>query len=484
MSKSTSRLVNATRQHDELTANLAVTHSTSLSNVVDMFFVAGATRNMSDMEIITLFERAFQENPDMALKCLFWARDVRGGAGERRFFRTVWRYLYNGTNKMSWYSALDILVPEYGRWDDVWKSHPVDDDTADWLSRGLTEREDGLLAKWLPRSGPVFNAIRKQLGYTPKQLRDLLVKLSDTVEQKMSAKKWDAIDYSHVPSVAMNKYRKAFLRNDESRFNQYIELVNSGEAEIKAGAIFPHDIVHKMLDAMTFDHDMLKAAVTQWNALPNYMEGSKERILPVVDTSGSMSRRIGKTRLSCLEVAISLGLYISERNEGLFKDAFITFSARPEMQYLQGDVYKRMVQLRHAHWDMNTNLQAVFDLILDRARNNGLSEEEMPTKVLILSDMEFDRCEDHWGRTTSTNFEAVDAKYKRAGYKRPQIIFWNLNGRLGNVPVNVDDNGTALVSGFSPAILKDIIRGEITTPQAIVYKVLNGPRYESIHTNY
>jgi hypothetical protein len=464
---SKSGLVNKFRVKGSLTANLAVTHATSLSCIVDMFFLAGGSRQMSEADIIAVWNRAFTEDKELALKCLFWARDVRGGAGERRFFRLIWQWMRK-TESAQIIHDLEPLIPEYGRWDDVWAGLPaLDKATAMWFHKQLVEEEDGLLAKWLPRKGKIFSTMARHLEMTPKELRKLLVKLSDTVEQKMCAKEFDGINYAHVPSVAMNRYRKAFLRNDESRFNGFIADVKSGKETIKAGAIFPHEIAQKCLHRGGVPYSEKEAIVAQWDALPNYMEGSNERIIPVCDVSGSM---MGLP----ITVSVGLGVYISERNEGIFKDAFLTFSGRPEMVYLQGDLFQRMHSLDTASWGFNTNIHATFRVILDKAVENHLPEEEMPTKILIISDMEFDAC------GVNTNLEEIRRLYEVAGYKIPQLVFWNVNGRMGNSPALFDDQGTALVSGFSPAILKNILSGVITTPEQFVLDVLNTERYAPI----
>jgi hypothetical protein len=266
----------------------------------------------------------------------------------------------------------------------------------------------------------------------------------------------------------MNRYRKAFLRRDESRFNAFILDVKEGKEKINAGAIFPHEIAMKCIGYM--GNGEAKAIVAQWEALPNYMEGTNERILPVCDVSGSMGTNNGLP----MAVSVGLGVYISERNEGIFKDAFLTFSGTPEMVYLKGDLFQRMNSLRRASWGMNTNIQATFALILDKALDNHLTEEDMPTKVLIISDMEFDHC------GTNTNLESIRYRYESSGFKLPQLVFWNVNGRMGNSPAQFNDQGVALVSGFSPAILKNILAGTITTPEQFVLDVLNSERYQPI----
>jgi len=290
----------------------------------------------------------------------------------------------------------------------------------------------------------------------------------------MCAKEWEKITYSHVPSVAMNKYRKAFLKNDEGRFNEFINLVHEGKEEIKAGVLFPH----QLYQAYKKGEDK-KAIEAQWINLPDYMADSNERIIPVCDVSGSMTSKLGKSNLAPMDVSVALGLYISERNKSIFKDAFITFSARPTMQYLKGSFSQRINQLEHAEWGMNTNLEAVYKLILDKATEYHISETEMPTKILIISDMEFDQCATNG---SDTALKMIDRMYQSAGYKMPEIIFWNVNGRLGNVPANFKTKGVGLVSGFSPSILKSILQGNIDTPQSLMLRTVMSERYEPINT--
>jgi len=327
-----------------------------------------------------------------------------------------------------------------------------------------------LLAKWLSRKGYEFEKIRKYLGMTPKEYRKLVVSLSNTIEQKMCAKDWSAITYPHVPSVAMNKYRKAFLKNDESRFNDYITLVHEGKEEIKAGVLFPHQLYQAYKR-----NEQKRAVEAQWINLPDYMADSTERIIPVCDVSGSMES--GSVGVSPMDVSVSLGVYISERNRSIFKDAFITFSSRPVMQYLRGTLYERLEQLHTAAWGGNTNLEAVYDLILSKAVQNSVAESDMPTKILIISDMEFDSCATN---RSDTAFKMIGRKYSDAGYKMPEIIFWNVNGRLGNIPVNFQTKGVGLVSGFSPSILKSILEGKIDSPEGLMLRTVMSKRYEAI----
>ena len=461
--KSKSNLVNVTRQEDSLTANGMLTNSTSLNSNVDMFFLAGASRNMSDKDIEILFQKAIMENPLVALKLMFWSRDVRGGAGERRFFKICSKFL--NKNYLNYLEKNIKFVPEYGRWDDIFE---LDEKIVLPLIKEGLDNNNGLTAKWLPRQGSFANKVRKYLGLTPKEYRKLIVGLSNTVEQKMCAKEWEAITYPHVPSVAMNKYRKAFLKNDANRFNEFIELVNDGKAEIKAGTLFPH----QLYQAYKRGEDK-NAVEAQWINLPDYMTDSNERVIPVCDVSGSMTMGKGLA----MDVSVSLGIYISERNKSIFKDAFITFSTHPKMQYLTGSLYERIRQLETAEWAGSTDLEAVYRLILSKAVQNNVSESEMPTKILIISDMEFNGCTN---KPSDSALKMIQRMYSEAGYKLPEIIFWNVNGRLNNVPSSFDSKGVGLVSGFSPSILKSILQGSIDTPEGLMLRTIMSKRYESI----
>ena len=460
--KSNSKLVNVTRQEDSFTANGMVTNSTSLNSNVDMFFLAGASREMSEHDIETLFQKAIVENPLVALKLMFWARDVRGGAGERRFFRVCSKFL--NKNYLKYLEKNIQLIPEYGRWDDIFE---LDEKLILPLIKEGLDNGNGLLAKWLPRQSELANKVRKYLGLNPKEYRKLVVGLSNTIEQKMCAKEWEFINYPHVPSLAMNKYRKAFLRNDTNRFNEFIDLVNEGKAEIKAGVLFPH----QLYQAYKRGEDK-NAVEAQWINLPDFMTDSNERIIPVCDVSGSMT--IGKGLP--MDVSVSLGIYISERNKSIFKDAFITFSTTPKMQYLTGSLYERIRQLETADWAGSTNLEAVYKLILTKAVDNKVSENEMPTKILIISDMEFNDCT----RQSDSALKMIQRMYSEAGYKFPEIIFWNVNGRTDNVPATFDSKGVGLVSGFSPSILKSILQGSVDTPESLMLRTVMSDRYEPV----
>ena len=455
-----------------LTDNGMVTNNTTLNKCVDLFFSIGSMRGKSKDKVVKVFEEAFNENPLVASKVLFWARDVRGGSGERKVFRDVISSLT--ANSPQTVRKNIALIPEFGRWDDVLVlfGTELEDDMYSLIRTALTNG-DGLCAKWMPRKGVIANGLRKLFKFTPKQYRKMLVELTNVVETKMCARDWESIDYSKLPSLASSRYQKSFKRNDWVRYEEYKTALVDGTAKVNAGAVYPYDIIKSM---NVGGDDVVNNK--QWESLPNWMESSDERILPVVDVSGSMHCEVGgNPNLTCMDIAISLGMYISERNLGNFKDAFITFSENPELQYLSGSLKERLAQLRSADWGMSTNLEKVFSLILTQAKNNNITEEFMPTKILILSDMQFNQA----NRRDSLGAQSmIEEMYSEAGYKVPDIIYWNLNAKGGNFPVEFDKNGTALVSGFSPSILKSILGGKNMTPESILMETINDIRYSLI----
>lgn len=459
-------------QNVTLTDNGMVTNPTSLNKCVDLFFSIGSMRGKSKDKVVNLFNEAYNENPLVASKILFWVRDVRGGAGERDVFRNVISFLT--TNSPQTVRKNIGLIPEFGRWDDVLVllGTELEDDMFSLIKTALSNG-DGLCAKWMPRKGVVANKLRKLFRTTPKQYRKMLVELTNVVESKMCAGDWESIDYSKLPSLAASRYQKSFNKNDNERYNEYKKSLQDGTAKVNAGAVYPYDIVK----SMNMGGDVI-VSEKQWESLPNWMEGSVERILPVVDVSGSMGVEVGgNPNLSCMDVAISLGMYISERNEGSFKDAFITFSNNPQLQYLTGTLSERLYQLRRADWGMSTDLEAVFNLILNQAKMNNVPEDNMPTKILILSDMQFNQAT----RRDSLGAQSmIEAMYEEAGYTKPDIIYWNLNAKGGNFPVEFDKNGTALVSGFSPSILKSLLGGKNMTPESIMMDTVNDDRYSVV----
>ena len=450
------------------TANGAITNSTSLNKCLDFFSIAGNPK-----ENIESFEAAFGEDPQLAMRILFWSRDCRGGAGARRNFITIMKKLQ--IERPVVFSKVFKFIPEFGYWKDVYHLEPTLEVTKFIADTLINESDHSLCAKYCPRKGVWFYLLRKNLKMTPSEFRHFIVSKTQVVENLMCANKWDSIKYEQVPSVAGLRYKNTFIKHDGIRYNQYIQSVLNNKTKINSSVLYPNDIYHnyRYQSNGATSADAIKA---MWDNLPNFMEGCKDRILPVCDVSGSMYG-------TPMEVSVALGCYISERNEGPFKDVFITFSSKPELQILSGDIISRFKQLRKANWGMNTSLQAVFDLILRRAQETHMAQELMPTKILIISDMEFDSACGYnclWTTPELTNFEAIKAKYAAAGYKMPGIIFWNVNGDAGNVPVTMRDQNVGLVSGYSPSILKSVLQAKVLSPMELMLNTVNTERYSVI----
>ena len=456
------------------TANGMKARKTSASAVLDFFGKAGSSRGT---ELSKEFMAALVDNQDLAVRALLWTRDIRGGAGERKQFRDLLTKLESIDPTLA--GRLMTKVPELGRWDDLFTyTDPLNRRKAFEMIREALTMKNGLCAKWMPRKGPIAVELTKFLGLSPKQYRKLLVGLTQVVETQMCAKEWEAINFSHVPSVASARYQKAFGRNAGELYAEYLrELQKPAEqrdpkVKINASAVYPYDVVKSVVKG--------NAAVAdeQWKALPNYVGNA--RIMPMVDVSGSMgSIRYGSTgTVQPIDVAISLGLYLSEKNTSDFKDMFLTFSGSPKLEILKGTLSKRIAQLERAHWQMNTNLHNAFDEILKVAVKGNVPAEDMPEMLLILSDMQFDSCT----RFDDSAQEMIKRKYEQAGYTVPKIVFWNLSpyGR-DNTPVRFDDKGVCHVSGFSPAIMKAVLSVEELedfTPFNVMAKTLMSERYD------
>lgn len=452
----------ATTVQESRTLNGMRTQTSSLDKVVDLFFSIGASRGK---DITPKFETAYQQDADLALRVALWSRDVRGGAGERELFRTILTHL----EKRHADAVLRLipLVPELGRWDDllVLKS-PVLQRAAFDLIKSALQTSNGLCAKWMPRKGAVAESLRAHLGFTPKQYRKTLVNLTTVVETQMCAKDWENIEFGHVPSVAMSRYSKAFGRNATVSFPAYKAALVAGTAKINASAVYPYDVIKTMRQGGDS-----AVAVAQWAALPDYVGNAS--ILPVVDVSGSMSCAVGGSKnLTCMDVSLSLGLYLADKNKGPFKDAFVTFSDKPKIQILRGDLAAKLDQLERSEWGMSTDLNAVFDRILDVATKNHLPVDQLPEYVLILSDMQFNQCVKH----DDSAHEMIVRKYNDAGYAVPNVVFWNLNDS-GSTPVSFDKKGTALVSGFSPSIMTSILGAKTLSPETVMLEAIMQPRY-------
>ena len=476
-----STFVNAVKNQEARTTNGMKARASTASKNVDLFFKIGASRGKN---IVPDFTGAFVENRDYALRIAQWARDVRGGAGERKIFRDVLLNLAKTDGDAC--VALLRKVPELGRWDDllIFEKDSAAEAVAFTMIFDALKEDNGLCAKWMPRKGEVAARLRSFLGWTPKFYRKRLVELTKVVEQDMCANKWDEINFNHVPSVASARYKKAFAKHTPKYKEWAAKLVSTDPevaktVKVNAGAVYPYDVLKGLIGSygIRYEKSNLDHITAQWDALPNYVGDAN--ILPIVDVSGSMATPAGgynsKSKVTCLDVSVSLGLYLADKNKGKFKDTFLTFSGKPELLHLNGDIVQKIEQMNRSAWEMNTNLHAAIKKILDVATKGNVPAEEMPKVLLILSDMQFDQC----ARYDDSAMQMIERKYAEAGYAVPQIVFWNLNA-ADNVPVKFNKQGVALVSGFSPTIMKSVLAADLEefTPESIMRKTIMSDRYD------
>jgi hypothetical protein len=480
------QLIQSMQTLDTRTENNALTHSTSDSSVVDFFFQVGALRGKNEDVILKSFYKALGENPLDTLKILFYSRDIRSGQGERRTFRTILSALARNTSTQQLVEQNLPLIPYFGRWDDLFGlfGTRLEKPTLDLIQRSL-RTEDGLCAKWMPREKSAKKAIaqkiQKHMSLSPREYRKLLSNLTQVVETQMCSQNWDSVRYSAVPSVAMKNYRKAFEKHSPEQWKEFLDNVKSGKEKVNAGALYPHDLVIPLLDRYeNSSADEKYLLNSQWNALPNYLQGNSERLMPIVDTSGSMySQFSSDSKLMPIDISVSLGLYIAERTEGPYKDYFLTFDAKPKLQKVRGnDLAARIKCMASADWGYDTNLQAAFSTILYSAQRDGVAQSDMPTTILIISDMEFNQAVK--GQVDMTNMSAIRSQYRASGYQLPKVVFWNVSARSDNSPVKFDERGTALVSGFSPSIMKQILEEGAITPVSMMRRVIDQERYSCV----
>lgn len=484
-----------------VTENGAVGYRTSGKELLNLNYYVSSLRRESESKIYKLFTKALFEDKKQAVKWLFYARDIRGGLGERRLFRACLNAL--ARDFPEYVRPVIKLVPEYGRWDDLWGllDTSLRDDVVrfvrDQLAEDVENMNSGLsvslLAKWMPRiktsskkTRYYARILRSSLLMSDREYQHTMAKLSKYIkvtEQKMSAKKWSEIDYDSVPSRANLLYRNAFIRHDAKRRLDYLEKVNSGKAKINASTLFPHDIVHRYLKT----HGVQDDIELLWQNLPDTVNGCGNTIV-VADGSGSMLSRVGNTSVTAMCVATSLAIYFAERSSGAFRNRFITFSESPKLIEM-GDCknLKEKMCVVAAYREMaNTNVEAVFDLILKTAINGSMSQNDLPENILIISDMEFDECvvsnRDHGfsgERMSKRLFDEIAGRYANAGFKMPRLIFWNVCSRTMTIPIIENEMGVALVSGFSPNIAKMVMSGQ-TDPYECLMETLNSKRYQPV----
>lgn len=467
--------VNAVRNQEAHTENGMKAFRSTSSALTDLFFKIGAMRGQN---VIPAWTAAYVQDKELATRIALWARDIRGGAGERKLFRDILLDLAVSDPHRG--VALGRKVPELGRWDDLLVLVGTQLETFAFEEiRIALEDSNGLCAKWMPRQGDVAVKLRKHLGWTPKYYRKRLVELTKVVETQMCAKDWDNINFNHVPSVASARYKKAFSRHSPEKYKAYTTALVSTDPKVKetvkvnAGAVYPYDVLKGVINSWSnrYNQDQLNHVLAQWEALPNFVGDAS--ILPLVDVSGSMTSAVG-SGITAMDVAVSLGLYLADKNKGKFKDTFLTFSDKPQLLNLQGNVLDKVKQMMKSDWAMSTNLHAAFEKILDVAVKGNVPQEEMPSMLLILSDMQFNSCV----RYDDSAIQMIRRKYENAGYNMPAVVFWNINSK-DNVPVKHNEHGVGLVSGFSPTIVKAVLSTDMEqfTPEGIMMKTIMNDRY-------
>ncbi len=482
------------------TENGAVTYSTTFSDCLDLFATSGALRHAFDLEIEDRFMRAYTENRNLAMKILFFTRDVRGGLGERRVFRVALRWL--AENHPDSVRKNIGYIAEYGRFDDllVLLGTPLEDDAVDCIKTQLEKDanalknsgEVSLLAKWLPSvnaSNPaavlLAKKLARKLGMDEAVYRKTLSRLRAEIRiiENNLRKKDYTFDYSKQPSKAMFKYKKAFMRNDSDRYMEFLDGAKNGEKKLNTSTLAPYELVEQCLEYDLFSDSYMKKLTEEekkalnvtWANLPDF--GGNSNSLAVIDTSGSMYCQSSPIPAS---VALSLGMYFAERNKGSYGNHFIEFSETPQLIEIKGETFvDKLEYLSSFNEIANTNLEAVFDLILETAVKYKLDAEQLPERLIIISDMEFDCCVEN---SDMTNFENAKAKFNAHGYDLPAIVFWNVASRHRQQPVTQNEEGVCLVSGCTPRLFSMVASGDIVnlTPMDFMMEVLNGERYSPI----
>jgi len=471
------------------TENGATAYATTKSAVLDLFAQINAFRSRSESDIIKMFDKSLSQEELLTMKMIFWSRDIRGGQGERRTFRTILKYL---ANRHPDYIRKNIdLIPEFGRWDDVYalfgtqcESDATKLIVNQWL-KDLGEKYPSLMAKWLKsentsskESVALATKTRMILGLTPRGYRKHLSELRrriNVLERLISSNQWDKIEYDKLPSKAGLKYKDAFMEHDEDRYKGFISSLKKGEKKVNVGTLYPYELVRRVM-LHGEDQEILDQ---MWKNLPDYVGDDKSNVLVVADTSGSMCSDEHLPIATC----ISLAMYFAERNHGVFANHFITFSAKPKLQQILGTTLaSRINNLSRAEWTQNTDIEAVFDLILNTAKKNNLPQSDMPSRIVIISDMEFDASKGYSRRSSNdvALFKEIEQRFMQNGYTMPRLVFWNVNATSEQFPMTMTDAGVQLVSGHSPTLFTSLLKGEYLSAWEMMLKVIDADRYSVV----
>lgn len=470
------------------TENGAVAIKSTGDACLDLFSSIGSLREADDQRIFRLFADAYNENPVMATKIVFYGRDIREGLGERKIFRKLIRYMAEYHSEAI-KPNLD-LIGVYGRYDDLYSLVGTPLENNMWwtmkkqLEEDLKNLHEGnaisLLAKWIKTADASSKETRRlgiltaqKLGYSVynfKRIVRTMRKHIGVVESLMSAGKWDDIKYPEVSSHAMMIYRNAFKRHDEARYTDFINKAVTGEIKINSSALYPYDLIEKIWrysNRVNAIED--KTVEAQWRQLPNYVEESTNALV-IADTSGSMTGRP-------LNTALGLAIYFAERNKGAYHNMWMSFSSNPHIHVLKGEtLLQKFKSIDMRDWQMNTDLKAAFDIVLDIAEKNNVPPEEMPKSLIVISDMEIDNC----GNREWTFYDKMKHKFEKHGYEIPGIIFWNVNSRHDIFHADKNRKGVQLCSGQSTTIFKQLMNCVGFTPVEMMEEVINSERYAPV----
>lgn len=485
------------------TLNGAVTYSTTSDACLDLFSVAGGMRYRSAYDQIRLFDKAYIENPELAMKLLFYIRDIREGMGERQLFRTLIRHVAK-----TWPESAKKnvhLIPEFGRYDDMLclmatkSEKEVIRVIKEQLERDLAaldERKNGkidapvsLLGKWMPsintssaRTRGIARRLASLLKMTNYVYRKTLSKLRANIgltERYLMENRPEKVKYEAVPSGAMLKYRGAFERKDGERFYDYLAEVSTGKKKIHCENLFPYELVRPMFSDYwngVNDAEGEEVLETLWRNLP--ADFGNENAISVIDTSGSMYWCQREDAITPALISQSLGLYHAERCKGRFHNHFITFESQPHLIEIHGSTLKDKIRyIQAAGCGGSTDLEAVFRLILNTAVSARCSQDEMPSVLYIISDMEFNEAIEN---PSMTVYESAQAMFRKKGYELPAVVFINVNSWQMQAPVRSDQKGAALVSGMGTSAFKKKFDGNMT-PMSHMLKVLMSDRYKEVH---
>ena len=466
------------------TENGALARKTTNCAVYDLFALGGSYRSRSDEDVILLFKNALEEDETLALKCLFYLRDHICGQGERRFFRVAYKWLCN-THPDIARRNLDVFGSDMCRWDDliyICLDTPLEKDmlkiVMSQLILDLESETPSLLAKWVPSENAssyttrhAAAKLRQAMRFSHKEYRKMLALLRsriNIVEKLMSENRWDEIKFDKIPSKAGFKYKNAFARRDIIA-KKYEAFMKNEKTTVNAKDLYPYEIVAKA--AETTDYywnydfkdisDVDRATLEKyWQNLPDYLNGQKCNMMCVVDTSGSMT---GNSAAAPINVAISLGMYCAERIGEPFKNHYISFSSRPQMIKIEGvDFVDKVRRIYKTNLCENTNLTAVFDLILSIAKRPGVKPEDIPSTLVVISDMEIDHGTtnraDWTTENAATEMEKIREKYAAAGVDMPRLVYWNVDARNNTIL----DSGpyVSFVSGMSPILFEQVLTGK------------------------